>query len=61
MSSDKVRVSVVIDLVHDANLSIPGSAPDDNLKKALSDLFSGMSASRRKIVGDMTLDGIIRG
>ena len=61
MSSDKVRISAVIDLVHDANLSIPGSAPDDSLKRALSGLFSGMSVSRKKIIGNMTLDSIIKG
>ena len=60
-SSSTVKMETLIDLVHDATLVIPSSAPDDALKRRVGKLFSEMNESNRKIVGGMTLAEIIGG
>jgi len=60
MASDKIKLNTIINLVHDANLSIPDSAPNDSVKKTLGKLFTGMSASNKSIIGELTLARVIK-
>ena len=55
-----LKMRELIDLVHDASLVIPSNVPDDLLKKTMEKIFDDMNTSRKKILGDMTLEEILK-
>ncbi|MGL4370023.1 MAG: YihY/virulence factor BrkB family protein, partial [Spirochaetota bacterium] len=59
-SSGRLKISELIDLVHDASLAIPSTAPSDRLKKQVAKIFEEMTISRKNIIGDLTMEDIIR-
>jgi len=59
-SSATVPISRVIDLVHGAGLSIPGTVSSDPLKRYLKGLFESMGSSRSKILKGIALSDVIR-
>jgi membrane protein len=59
-SSENIRISDLLSLIHDASFEIPSNAPNDLLKKSFSELFSKIGDSRTKLVGDMRLSDMIQ-
>jgi len=59
-SSDMLKMTELIDLVHDATLVIPSNIPNDNLKKHMGKIFEDMNTSRKNIIGNLTLGDIVK-
>jgi membrane protein len=60
-SSENIKISDLLSLIHDASFEIPSNAPNDHLKKSFSELFIKIGESRTKLVGDMRLSEMIQG
>ncbi len=58
-SSKNILIADVLDLIHDASLTIPAYAPSDSLKKYFHTLFTSLKNSRKEIVDETTLAQII--
>jgi membrane protein len=59
-SSENVRIADLLALIHDASYEIPANAPNDNLRKNFTKLFSEIGESRAKLIGDRRLSEILR-
>lgn len=58
-SSGTILVSRVVDLIHDASLSIPGTISSDPLKRYFNRLFESMRNSRKNVLKGITLADVI--
>ncbi len=58
-SSQNVKISDVIDMIHNISLEIPGTVKTSGLKNYVREIFIEIALCRNKVIGDTTLKEVI--
>ena len=59
-SSENITIAKLIELIHNADLTVPSTSPDDGLKKPITKVFEDIRIAGIKITGKMTLADCIK-